>query len=82
MYIQPTLADSIGDGHMGAWGWTWGIVMMTLVAGLIVWLIVAGLRQDRPRVDHDRAMRLLDERYARGDIDRQGYLERKADLEV
>ncbi|MCL4368886.1 MAG: SHOCT domain-containing protein [Actinobacteria bacterium] len=65
-----------------------GIVPL-LVLGLIVWLVVEATRghEDRsppaawapPPVRPD-ARALLDERYARGEIERQEYLQRREDL--
>jgi putative membrane protein len=71
-----------------------GIVPL-LVIGLVVWLVVEAIRrndasrQTSPAVfDHvaeagrpERTARaLLDERYARGEIDREEYMQRRADL--
>jgi putative membrane protein len=50
----------------------WGLVVVALVLG-IRWL----LRQGPGR---DDAMRVLRERYARGEIDREEYMARKRDL--
>ncbi|HEX2088809.1 MAG TPA: SHOCT domain-containing protein [Actinomycetota bacterium] len=72
-----------------AWdtGWTWGWVFP--LAGMLFWvaLIVGGvllLRNDAPRL-RDRfatpsALRILEERYASGEITREEFLERRAVL--
>lgn len=68
-----------------------------LVLGLIVWLVLEATRghEDRPaptawvpqpprrdaRPPRPDARALLDERYARGEIDRQEYLQRREDLD-
>ena len=58
---------------MAIFGW----LFMTAVVVLGVWLIWSTTRQQPRR----HAADLLDERYARGELDRDEYLERKADLE-
>ena len=82
---SPVLADADGWGHMGGWGWgmaIFGWVFMALVVGLVVWLIWSTTRRpESPHRGERRAVDLLDERYAKGEIDRDEYLERKADLE-
>jgi len=67
-----------------------GIVPL-LVIGLVVWLVVEETRRrDVPpsRVSAQggqpavgRALDVLEERYARGEIDREEYLERRRDLQ-
>lgn len=86
MHMAPMLeAGGVGWDHMGAWGWGMGIfgaLFMILVVGLIVWLIVYLARDSQGRGTTAKgALDLLDERYARGEIDREEYLERRADLE-
>ncbi len=72
-------------GHMSGWGWGLGIVgliVMLALIGLIVWLIVAATQRGGPgRTGARSALDVLDDRYARGEIDRKDYLERRADLQ-
>lgn len=72
-------------GHMTGWGWSmaiFGWVFMALVLGLVVWLVTSAIRRSEPSGGKRRsALDLLDERYARGEIDREDYLRRRADLE-
>lgn len=74
-----------GGYGMGAYG-LWGGLMMVLFWGIIIVLVVAAIRWltgDRHPHTHERANRaleILEERYARGEIDREEYLERRADL--
>ena len=82
--LSPVLADADGWGHMGGWGWgmaVFGMVFMTLLIVLVVWLVwtTAG-RPASPSRSGRHALDMLDERYARGEIDRDEYLERKTDL--
>ncbi|HSJ36567.1 MAG TPA: SHOCT domain-containing protein [Acidimicrobiia bacterium] len=60
---------------MGAWGWIMMIIFWIAVAALIVWTVRSVSGQARP--DPDQAMRVLDERFARGEIDQQEYEERR-----
>ncbi len=79
------LADGDGLGHMGGWGWgmaIFGLMFMTAVVALVAWLIWSTTRRAEPRArTASRAVELLDERYTRGELDRDQYLEQRADLE-
>ncbi len=90
----PTWAEYAGQGygsHMGGgWGWgqfIFGPLMMILVIGAIVALVVVLVRWiggtagggPAPR-QGSSARDLLDESYARGEIEREEYLQRKKDL--
>lgn len=83
--VSAVLADARGWDHMNGWGWGMAILgrqSMALIIALVVWLIGSTTRQRPPSNGQDgRALRLLEERYARGAVDRDEYLERKADLE-
>jgi putative membrane protein len=77
-------ADMMGWG--GGWGWSWfGIVHMVLwwfliILGIVVlakWLFGGG--GSRAGGD-DRALAILRERYARGEIDKQEFDARRRDL--
>jgi len=68
-------------------GWHWwmpfpGILWLLLVAVLIagVVLLVRSRGEAPPSGGGRSAMDVLDERYARGEIDREEYLQRKDDL--
>lgn len=76
----------MGDwGNMGGWGWgmaIFGWLFMIAIVGLVVWLVATVVRRpERPGGDRTGPMNTLDERYARGEIDREEYLQRRADLE-
>ena len=79
------LADGDGWGHMGGWGWgmaIFGWLFMTVVVVLGAWLIWSTTRRAGPEAPtSSRAVELLDERYARGELDRDQYLEQRGDLE-
>jgi putative membrane protein len=73
------------DDMMGGsgWWWLWGTLMMILVlAGiaLAVWLIVRSVQSGRPSGGAQSARDILDERYARGEIDTDEYEHRLSKL--
>ena len=71
-----------GFDHMGGWGWVpavVGLVFLAAFIGLLVWLILSMVR--KPVAAPGGARALLDERYAKGEIEREDYLARKADLD-
>ncbi|MGH8927241.1 MAG: SHOCT domain-containing protein [Acidimicrobiia bacterium] len=64
---------------MGLWGWTMMIAFWVLVVVLIVWAVRSAAR---PGPTEDRgALRILDERLAKGEIAPDEYKERRAVLE-
>ncbi len=60
-------------------GFFWMPFVWLALAGLVVWLVFVLIRPRTPHSD-DRAKAILDERYARGEIDREEFLARQADL--
>jgi putative membrane protein len=76
--------------HPMWWAWgTGGVVMMIMmlvfwalvIAGLVIgirWLIHDGPGRGQPRTD--RALEILRERFARGEIDREEFEAKKRDL--
>lgn len=82
MTASVVVADTVGWGHMGGWGWgmaVFGWLFMTLLVAAVLWAVWS--RRSEPlRTGPGRAQELLDERYARGELDRDEYLERRADL--
>jgi len=82
-------------GHMVGDGWTWwlGGVVMLLFWGSLLTLAYFAIRAiiRSGRTDHENlstsfrkgdALETLKERYARGEISREEYLEMRKDLEV
>ena len=76
----------MGPGMMGGFGWMWLIPVFWIVfLGLIIWAIVALVRSSSESRGSDSskadsALELLKKRYARGEIDKQEYEEKKKDL--
>lgn len=65
------------------WG-LWMVLFWAVVIGLIAWAAVRLAPGDRAgRNDRDdRARRVLDERYARGELDTEEYHRRRRELET
>ena len=83
MLFHSTIATAIADGagwdHMGGWAWSGmmiGWVLMAVLVAVIVWALVGSGRPESV----NRAIEILDERYARGEIDKTEYNERRSDL--
>jgi putative membrane protein len=73
----------IGHGYWGGPGW--GIVGGLVSLGFVVLVVVLvasliGNRSDAGPTATSSAIRILEERYARGDISRDEFLERRAVL--
>ncbi len=62
------------------WGmhWTWMVLFWGVALGLIAWAVV----RLAPTADRreDAAHRILDERYARGELDEDEYRRRRSEL--
>ncbi|MGE5648560.1 MAG: SHOCT domain-containing protein [Bacillota bacterium] len=72
-----------GDGWGAmAWGWmalmhmVWGVLIVGGVAALLLWALGHLFRPWRA-AGEDRALEILRERYARGEISREEYEERR-----
>jgi putative membrane protein len=91
MWARAADAQARGEWWWGdhPMGWMWGgygivmMLMMLLFWGAVIAAIVVGIRwlagQGRP-VRRDAALDILRERYARGEINREEYEQRKRDL--
>lgn len=78
--VVHSLANGAGGwGHMTGAMTVYGWIVMALFWFLIVWVIWS-LGPDRKRLPRS-PLDLLDERYARGEIDRDRYLQAKTDLD-
>ena len=78
----------MGSGMMGGFGWGWFMpIFMVLFWGLVIWGIVALVRgtsgprsPDSTAPMADSAIEVLKKRYARGEIGKEEYEEKKKDL--
>ncbi len=71
------------DGAMFPFSGIFGLLVLALVIAALVWIVRAFLRpQDRaPRAERASAgLDVLDQRYARGEINRDEYQQKRADL--
>ncbi|MFX0046511.1 MAG: SHOCT domain-containing protein [Candidatus Hermodarchaeota archaeon] len=74
----------MGPWMMGGFGWAWFIpIFMVVFWGLVIWGIVVLvrylIRNDASKQTYS-ALETLKMRYAKGDIDKTEYEERKEDL--
>ncbi len=71
---------------MGAWGWFWLLLVIAAIVAIVVLVTLlvgrsASGRPDRsPDGGRDAALRILEERFARGEIDREEFEERRRAL--
>ena len=77
----------IGDagydyGMMGGGGWWFMPILGIIFLGLIIWAVVALIRgqSGSQSAGVDSAMEMLKRRYARGEIDKEEYEQKKKDL--
>ena len=74
-----------GWGMMGGFGWGWMPLLMIVFWGLIIWGIVAAVRYSRSEsrktsTTTESALDVLKVRYARGEIKKREYEEKKREL--
>lgn len=85
MWGQGTYMGFMGD--WGGFGWTgpfgipFGLIFLVVIVALAVWFFRGG-RAPGSDVSAGRSqgLTILEERYARGEIDRDEYLRKKRDL--
>ncbi|MCL6446168.1 MAG: SHOCT domain-containing protein [Alicyclobacillus sp.] len=80
------MMNGMGMMGFGVMSLYWIFSVLILIAGilLVIWAIVRVIRRGatgQNDKEHDYAVRLLKERYARGEIDRDEYLQRLKDLQ-
>jgi putative membrane protein len=67
-----------GPGTFGFGHWLWWALLVGGAIVLVRWLLRDG--RLKGRTDEDRALSILKERYARGDIDKAEFDTRKRDI--
>ncbi len=78
----------MGPGMMGSMGWVGALMMLVfwilLIVGLILlikWLLIKTRSESAPKASsNSSALEILKERYARGEIDKEEFEEKKKDL--
>lgn len=68
-----------GYGMMGGWGWL-GMLMQLAILVLLIYLLVRAFSRPASSEGRDRALEILRERYARGEIDKETFERMKHDL--
>ncbi len=80
-----------GMGWGMGWGWHWFgmlvfwliplLIVIALAAAAVKYLFSGGTRPNNgSREDHNPALEVLEERYAKGEINREEYLQKRDDL--
>ncbi|MCX7624477.1 MAG: SHOCT domain-containing protein [Thermomicrobium sp.] len=75
-------------GMMWGWGnWWWGLLMMLFwllilvgIVLLVVWIVRQLAHREGPTGGTSRALEILQERYARGEITREQYEQMRRDI--
>lgn len=62
-------------------GMGWWMILVWLTPVLLLFLLIRYFARDRDGKPERAALDILEARYARGEIDRDEYLKRRADLE-
>jgi putative membrane protein len=74
------------NGHGLGMGWIlgWGWIIDLIILALIIWLVIKVVNQGSlsDRAPGRTALDILKERYARGEIDRQEFEERKKGIQA
>lgn len=76
----------MGPGMMGAYGFMWLMpIFWIVILGLIIWAIVAvvgrsGESRGQGTPGTDSALEILKQRYARGEISKEEYEQKRKDL--
>ena len=75
-------SDGMMTWWMSGWGWSWTLLVTAALMTLLVWTLARTRRRDSAPPDRDRvdALRTLEERFARGEIDREEFESRRATL--
>lgn len=79
------MMGNFGWGMMDGWGgfgWLWMVLWWALIiAGIVALVRWFSARDGEDEKSSDRALNLLKERYARGELDRETYEKMRRDLE-
>jgi len=69
-------------GNLHGWGMGLGWIVGLAILGIIIWLVIRVVNQNPSQKQTDRgsALDILKERYARGEINKEEYEEKKKDI--
>ncbi len=82
LYQKNVKEAKMGWDHMN-WGWGGGIMMIFwigLITAVIYWLIRSVQRNNNDGSRYETAIDILKKRYARGEISKEEFEQRKKDL--
>jgi len=65
---------------MGGWGWLWIALIVVVIVLLVLWVARRSGPPGGAGGDRGDALRILEERFARGEIDREEFEERRRTL--
>ena len=70
------------DGSMMVWFWIWPVLMLAglILLGYVAYRLVQGRSEGGSSAGPSSARQILDERYARGEIDEEEYRRRREEL--
>jgi putative membrane protein len=82
MEAKSMMGGMVGGMAMVAWVWALlGLALLALVVVALVWGVRSSLRPATAAAGGPTPLEALKYRYARGEIDREEYLERRVSLE-
>lgn len=76
------MMNATGMGWFWIWIWIWPTLMVIglVLLGYLTYRLIAGRDANAPGTVTGPARRILDERFARGEIDEDDYRRRRAEL--
>ena len=71
-----------GGGMMGSFGMGFGVIIMVLFWGAIIWLVISLINAGTKKSEEtpESALTILKKRYAKGEITKEQYLEMEKEL--
>jgi len=79
--LSATTNDKETPMMSGPWGWGLGSLLFLALIVIGIVLLVRGPSRSTPDQREDSSLRILEERFARGEIDEEEYRHRRRTLE-